>query len=567
MSSFPIICVSFFFFSGEYEKSIRLYGYLNAVELFIKISGATLIWALSIYFFDLKYPRTSIIIHWLIVFNFLLFLRFMLRFILTEEVNNFFFSNTSKTTKNAASQRFFYIFGATNLSKKIYSVLKEEKNMIFSGFIDDDKSLIDRNIDKYKIKSLDEFIKFSKKQNNQSIIIAKEFKNEKNNTKLIEFCKKNKINILKSDLFFNTDKNNLNLNTLEKVNIEDYLSRKQIYPKKEQMETSVKNMNVLITGAGGSIGFELAKQIYTFNPKKLILLDLNETSIFNINSYFKNKHGSNKPIILTFLGSACDQKLIEKIFNEQEINTVFHAAAYKHVDIVEKNFFSATKNNILSTYTILEKSKKYKIRKLVLVSTDKAVNPKNFMGASKLICEFILHKFASEINNKKQVFNIVRFGNVLNSSGSVIPIFERQIKNGGPVTVTHKSVKRYFMSIPEAVRLILASNSIVKNSEIAVFDMGKPIKILDLARKMIRYFNLENKQNIKIVFTGLKSGEKLNEKLSKGKLKKTHFEKILISEEKINLKKNNLLLDEFLKSIKNDDDKKAKFILKKLIQT
>ena len=265
---------------------------------------------------------------------------------------------------------------------------------------------------------------------------------------------------------------------------------------------------ILVTGGGGSIGSELCRQAALHNPKQLIILDIYENNAYSIQLELKKKYPNLD--LVTLIGSVRDKKRVEEIFRLYRPEISCHAAAHKHVPLMEDSPNEAVKNNILGTYNVATAANKYHARKMVLISTDKAVRPTNVMGASKRICEIIIQVFAQFSATE---YAAVRFGNVLGSNGSVIPLFREQIKNGGPVTVTHPDIIRYFMTIPEAVNLVLQCGAYAKGGEVFILDMGEPVKILDLAKKMIRLSGHVPGKDIEIKFTGLRPGEKLYEEL------------------------------------------------------
>ena len=312
------------------------------------------------------------------------------------------------------------------------------------------------------------------------------------------------------------------IDTLRPIDIEDILGRDSIPPLSELIEKGIYENTICVTGAGGSIGSELCKQILRRKPAKLILLEFSEVNLYNIKQYIE-KCSFKEIEIFYVLGNVIDKKLLVNIFSEHNIDIVFHAAAYKHVPLVEFNAIAGMKNNIISTKVLCELAREYKVRKFVLVSTDKAVRPTNIMGASKRISELLLQACAQEYQysnlDSKTIFSIVRFGNVLGSSGSVVPKFKEQIENGGPITLTDERIIRYFMTIKEAVELVLQSANLSSGGDLFLLDMGKPILIRDLAEQMIKIsgLTLKNKKNpdgdIEIVNTGLRPGEKLYEEL------------------------------------------------------
>jgi FlaA1/EpsC-like NDP-sugar epimerase len=295
------------------------------------------------------------------------------------------------------------------------------------------------------------------------------------------------------------------------------------------LERGLHDRIIMVTGAAGSIGSEIVRQLTRFRIQKLILVDNAETAMFHMENELRSsfKHSP----VRTILADVTDQMRMDKIFKEFQPEIIFHAAAYKHVPLMEENPYEAVRVNVGSTLLLTKLSVKYGVKKFVMVSTDKAVNPTNVMGASKRICEMILRARSLTAGNKTQ-FVITRFGNVLGSSGSVIPIFRKQIEEGGPVTVTHPDITRYFMTIPEACQLVLEAGFMGLGGEVFVFDMGKPVKIIHLARQMITLAGFEPDKDIKIEFTGLRPGEKLYEELltEKEQLQATYNPKVMVAQ-------------------------------------
>lgn len=333
-------------------------------------------------------------------------------------------------------------------------------------------------------------------------------------------------------------KSDLSHQRLREIDIEDLLPRDKIEVDMDAIETMLKGKRILITGAAGSIGSEMARQVAKFSPSELILIDQAETPMHDVRLYMAKNHKDLK--CETIVTSICKQERMEKIFAEHKPEYVFHAAAYKHVPMMEDNPAEAVQNNVYGTRVIADLAVKYGTKKFVMISTDKAVNPTNVMGCSKRICEVYCQALNAHLRNKEKEnpsgqegvgcqFVTTRFGNVLGSNGSVIPIFKEQIKNGGPVMVTHPEIIRYFMLIPEACRLVLEAGTMGKGGEIFVFDMGEPVKIMDLAKRMIK---LSGAKDVKIEFSGLRDGEKLFEELlaTKENTKPTVHPKIMVAQ-------------------------------------
>ena len=313
---------------------------------------------------------------------------------------------------------------------------------------------------------------------------------------------------------------------MRKIKVEDLLGREPIIFDKKQYGGYLIDKTVLVTGGGGSIGSELCRQISELSPKKLIILDIYENSAYNIQQELKMKYSDSLNLSVEIV-TICDLKELEDIFIKENIDVVFHAAAHKHVPLMEKNVDEAVKNNVFGTLNLVNLSDKYNVKKFIQISTDKAVNPTNVMGATKRICEMMVQ---NKDKTSKTEFVAVRFGNVLGSNGSVIPLFEKQIQKMGPVTVTHPEIIRYFMTIPEAVSLVLTAGGLAKGGEIFVLDMGSPVKIKDLAENLIRLSGFIPHEDIKIEYTGLRPGEKIYEELLMDEegMKKTENKKIYI---------------------------------------
>ncbi len=374
--------------------------------------------------------------------------------------------------------------------------------------------------------------------------------------KIVEICRKNKVDVIFFSIanISNQDKKEILqicqetgaklrmlpgtadlikgknvMQNLRDVEIEDILGRDPITLDNENIGELIKGKPILVTGGGGSIGSELCRQIVKYKPSKLIIFDIYENNLYNIEIELKSNEDNKNVEIVPIVGSVRDKKRLENVFATYEPYLVFHAAAHKHVPLMEGSPLEAIKNNVFGTYNTVNMADKYKTRKFILISTDKAVNPTNIMGASKRLCEMIVQA-KNKISNTE--YAAVRFGNVLGSNGSVVPLFKKQIAEGGPVTVTHKDITRFFMTIPEAVGLVLQAMSYAKGGEIFVLDMGEPVKIYDLAVSLIKLTGLEPGVDIPIKITGLRPGEKLYEELlmSEEGLEKTEHNKIFVGQ-------------------------------------
>ena len=346
----------------------------------------------------------------------------------------------------------------------------------------------------------------------------------------------------------------VSMSKIRDVEIEDLLGRDEVNLNVSEIASYVQDKVVLVTGGGGSIGSELCRQIAKFDPAKLIILDIYENNAYEIQNELLRKYGDalNLDVIIA---SVRDRANIFKIMEEHQPDVVFHAAAHKHVPLMERVPKEAIKNNVFGTMNVAEAASEHGVERFVMISTDKAVNPTNIMGASKRMCEMVIQGIAKTSKTK---FAAVRFGNVLGSNGSVIPLFKRQIKEGGPVTVTHKEIIRYFMTIPEAAQLVIQAGAIANGGEIFVLDMGDPVRIYDLAEDLIKLSGLKPDEDIKIEVTGLRPGEKLYEELlMDSELQDTKYEKIHIGEpgdvEYSVLKKSFKQLEEVIERGSNDD--------------
>ena len=447
--------------------------------------------------------------------------RVMLRFILTlKRVDN----SSGKIKKN------LLIIGGGEAARDVIKAIKEEAKDEYNiiGLIDDNVSKLNYTISGVKILGgRNKIVELCKKYKVDTIFFCLEKVKNKDKKEILNICQTTGARIRVLPAIVDIVKNKNLMSNLREVEIEDLLGREPVTLDNKNISELIKDRVVLVTGGGGSIGSELCRQIMKHNPKKLIIFDIYENNLYNIELELKANY--NKEKIEALVGSVRDKKRLKKVFEQYRPELVFHAAAHKHVPLMEKSPLEAIKNNVFGTYNVVNCSDEFNVKRFVLISTDKAVNPTNIMGASKRLCEMII-----QAKNKvsKTEFMAVRFGNVLGSNGSVVPLFKKQIAEGGPVTVTHKEITRFFMTIPEAVGLILQAITYAKGGEIFVLDMGEPVKIYDLAESLIRLSGLEPNVDIPIVITGLRPGEKLYEEIlmSEEGLESTKHDKIFIAE-------------------------------------
>nr|WP_312579442.1 nucleoside-diphosphate sugar epimerase/dehydratase [Sedimentibacter sp.] len=436
-----------------------------------------------------------------------------------------------KNTKKLSHYTNIMIVGAGQATVAMLNEINRNNpnNYLVKCIVDDDKIKIGRNINSVPVVSLTDMIPtMVKKYEVEEIILSIPSLDKENKKRILDICAntKCKLKILPEVYSLLTNNNNI-LGKLRDVQVEDLLGRDPVSLDCTLTKEYIQGKTVLVTGGGGSIGSELCRQISSYEPKKIIILDIYENNAYNIQQELIRIYGSSLDMEVE-IASVRDKNKIDKLFAYKDIDLVFHAAAHKHVPLMEKNPEEAIKNNVIGTYNVVQSAHEYNIEKFVLISTDKAVNPTSVMGATKRIAEMIIQSYN---RHSKTEYVAVRFGNVLGSNGSVIPLFKEQIKEGGPVTVTHENITRYFMTIPEAVQLVMRASSIAKGGEIFVLDMGEPVKIKDLAYNLIRLSGFEPEVDIDIQYTGLRPGEKLYEELLISKDKnqiKTNIDKIFI---------------------------------------
>ena len=416
--------------------------------------------------------------------------------------------------------------GAREIIITIKNSMRDRYNIV--GIIDDNKNKLNHYILGIKvIGTRYEIPRFAKEYDVDEIFFAINKIDAVSRRKILEICQETGV---KTRVLPTTEEvidRQGAMNSLRNVQIEDLLGRDPIELDNKNIKNLIKDKTVLVTGGGGSIGSELCRQIIKYKPQNLVILDIYENTLYDIERELEADYPTAN--IKAIIGSVRDKERLEEVFNKYKPNVVFHAAAHKHVPLMETSPLEAIHNNVFGTYNVVNCADKFGVEKFVLISTDKAVNPTNIMGASKRVCEMIVQ---TKNKTSKTDFVAVRFGNVLGSNGSVIPLMKKQIEKGGPVTVTHKEITRYFMTIPEAVQLILQAVTYAKGGEIFVLDMGEPVKIYDLAVSLIRLMGYEPNVDIPIIITGLRPGEKLYEELLMAEegLVSTKHDKIFITQ-------------------------------------
>ena len=442
----------------------------------------------------------------------------LLALLLVSRVTYKFILNLDPSIKSNINVRNILIYGADNEAVKIGSIINSNPNYKLIAYIDEDKKFYKRVINTIKVYRTEDINKLKNKYDIADIILGIPYNDERIKVVIGKLQKYNLYIRKFSQLLENSSGNQFEI---EDLNIDELLGRDVVKHDYSLLKKNIEDKNILISGAGGSIGSEIAREILKLNPKRMILYELNEFSLYNIDkelTLLKNSKNIDT-MVLPVLGNICDQEYLVKIILENKIDSIFHAAAYKHVNLVEKNPLAGVQNNIFGTLSICISALRGKVKSFTLVSTDKAVTPKNTMGKTKRVSEIILKSLSDKNKNQQTIFSMVRFGNVLNSTGSVVPLFRTQIKSGGPITLTHEDVTRYFMTINEAALLVIQAGAMARNGELFILNMGKPIKIIDLAKRMINLSGLSVKDtknprgDIEIKIIGLSKGEKLHEKL------------------------------------------------------
>ncbi len=513
-----IACLFALLITKSYSGIVRYTGLKDGLRVFNTLLITHLI-TTGLNFLFLKYttqlliPLSVILISFLASFVFLFQYRLIIKNI---------FSHYTKVYKQKTKVA---IFGAGQMGIITKHLLDDDPKSGFEvvAFFEDDTNKIGKEINGTSIYSFDKLEELIGRFKIRELIIAINHLDINRKDEVVEFCLNNNLKVRTVPVLNSWVRGELSLNQIKEVNIDDLLDREKILIKNVSLSDQIHRKSICITGAAGSIGSELVRQVLNYNPSKLILIDQAESALFNLMASLDTAVD-----VILIVADITNKKRVDAIFDEHKPHIVYHAAAYKHVPLMEENPYEAITCNVLGTRNLAQVSLKYNVHKFVMVSTDKAVNPTNVMGASKRIAEM----FVQSLNeNGNTAFITTRFGNVLGSNGSVIPFFKKQIERGGPITVTHPDITRYFMTISEACELILEAGSMGQGGEIFLFDMGKSVKIVDLAKKMIRLSGYEPYKDIDIIFTGLRQGEKLFEELlaDKENTLPTHNKKIMVA--------------------------------------
>lgn len=584
---YALFCLVVFWFLRLYKSIWRFASYSELLRVILATVVTGVIYTGSLLVFNLHMPVSYYVIGITVQFIATLGIRFFYRFVLLLRGR----------TNNEVQKKNVMIIGAGSAGQMLFRDIKhaKETNETVACFIDDNPNKWDRYIDDVPVfGSRDHILEAVDKFNIEKIYVAVPSANPQDKRDILRVCNETSCELMNLPGMYQLYTGEVSVSKMKKVQIEDLLGRDPIKPNMDEVFAYVRNKVVLITGVG-SIGSELARQIASHNPKQLILFDVYENNAYDVQLELRKKYPNLD--LVTLIGSVRDSRKMFDLFKKYRPQIVYHAAAHKHVPLMEDSPCESIKNNAMGTYKTAYAAMVHGCEKFVLISTDKAVNPTNIMGASKRLCEMIIQAFAAKIKEGKayeipQLFTherdmiekpeikvalkttttefvAVRFGNVLGSNGSVIPIFKRQIEAGGSVTVTHPDIIRYFMTIPEAVSLVLLAGTYAHGGEIFVLDMGEPVKITTLARNLIRLSGYTPDVDIKLEFTGLRPGEKL-------------YEEKLMAEEGLKKTKNDLIhigcpipfdINEFLDELdglldaayRNEDDMKER--VQKIVST
>ena len=584
---YALFCLVVFWFLRLYKSIWRFASYSELLRVILATVVTGVIYTGSLLIFNLHMPVSYYVIGITVQFIATLGIRFFYRFVLLLRGR----------TNHEVQKKNVMIVGAGSAGQMLFRDIKhaKETNETVACFIDDNPNKWDRYIDDVPVfGSRDHILEAVDKFNIEKIYVAVPSANPQDKRDILRVCNETSCELMNLPGMYQLYTGQVSVSKMKKVQIEDLLGRDPIKPNMDEVFAYVRNKVVLITGVG-SIGSELARQIASHNPKQLILFDVYENNAYDIQLELRKKYPNLD--LVTLIGSVRDSRKMFDLFKKYRPQIVYHAAAHKHVPLMEDSPCESIKNNAMGTYKTAYAAMVHGCEKFVLISTDKAVNPTNIMGASKRLCEMIIQAFAAKIKDGKayeipQLFTheedivekpeikealkttqtefvAVRFGNVLGSNGSVIPIFKRQIEAGGPVTVTHPDIIRYFMTIPEAVSLVLLAGTYAHGGEIFVLDMGEPVKITTLARNLIRLSGYTPDVDIKLEFTGLRPGEKL-------------YEEKLMAEEGLKKTKNDLIhigcpipfdINEFLDELdglldaayRNEDDMRER--VQKIVST
>lgn len=511
----PVMSVATLWHFGIYRLVTRFIGHRGNTQILAGVALSVLLWALALFMIgQYGIPRTVIISYGVFGATAIIGCRTLIKLVLESVGINF--PSAAQTAPRTGT----LIYGADQLGIALFRAIRKAGDRHVVGFIDSSPNLWRQYVSDLKVYPPHRLDRLIEREKVQEVLIALPGDRRQERRRVLQDLKRFPVAVKILPTYEDVASGHVSLNSLRAVEVGDLLGRDAVTPNIELMDRYTTGKSILITGAGGSIGSELVRQIALRSPRRLVLLDISEAALYNIEFDTRQllKGELQPPELKVVLGSVTDARLLDQVIVENSIETIYHAAAYKHVPMVEMNPFSGLENNTFGTVTAAQCARKHGVERFVLVSTDKAVRPTNVMGASKRLAELVLQAEATDTDSTT-VFTMVRFGNVLESSGSVVPLFRQQIRAGGPITVTHPNVTRFFMSIPEAAGLVIQAGAMAKGGEVFVLHMGDPVRIDDLARLMVRLANLEVRDeanpggDIEITYVGLRPGEKLYEEL------------------------------------------------------
>ncbi len=532
----PVITVATFFRTGLYKMVTRFIGFQGMVQIGLSMGLAVLIWATIVFLSGQWGIPRSIVLPFAVLGALLIIGSRILGGVLLK----------SAGIRIALSRSFkdptpVLIYGAGDMGVGLLQIIRRVPDRYVAAFVDPSPTMRGQFVGGVKVHAPKDLERLIARHSIKEILVALPHNERRELRATLNELKERDVRILILPDYEDVASGRIGVNELRAVAVGDLLGRDTVKPDPEILQRTIRGKSVLVTGAGGSIGSELSRQIMLQRPAKLVLLDVSELALYEIETELSDRQQASTtetpaPEIHAVLGSVLDEALISETISKYRIETIYHAAAYKHVPIVESNVIAGLQNNVFGLKLVAQCAERQGVERFILISTDKAVRPTNVMGASKRLAELILQTMAT--TNSRTVFSMVRFGNVLDSSGSVVQRFRKQIAVGGPVTVTHKDIVRYFMSIPEAAALVIQAGAMAQGGDVFHLDMGEPVKIDDLARIMIRLSGLEVRDesnptgDIEIKYTGLRPGEKLYEELLIGEeTSKTEHPQIFRSNE------------------------------------
>jgi FlaA1/EpsC-like NDP-sugar epimerase len=532
----PVIGVATFFQMRLYRLVTRFIGGKGAVRIAAAVSLSVLIWALAVLLSGMSgIPRSVVILYGLLGIGLVWTSRHFAAALLKD-------TGLRLAPPSSEKARVVLIYGAGKTGAELLQALRQAGNYEAIGFVDLNPTMWGQYIDDLKVYRPERLPSLIQRNGVEEVLLAMPKAQRSERRTALRQLESLSVAVRTLPAIEDVAAGRVTVSDLRPVEAEDLLGRDPVPPNRELLGRNIAGKSVLVTGAGGSIGSELVRQVLQNTPRRLVLLDVGEAALHEVQLQVEEllhatEGSSSVPEIVSVLGSVQDERLVESVIADNRVETIYHAAAYKHVPIVEHNPVVGLSNNTFATATLAEAAERLAVERFVLISTDKAVRPTSIMGASKRLAELILQARAGE-GRGRTVFTMVRFGNVLDSSGSVVRRFRRQIKAGGPVTVTHRNMIRYFMSIPEAASLVIQAGAMAQGGDVFVLDMGEPVRIDDLAKSMIRLMGLEVRDeehpdgDIAIEYVGLRPGEKMHEELLLGEnTTRTEHPRILKSHE------------------------------------